>query len=59
MKISCVCGGGGGGGEGEENTISLLCSSPTCRMWYIMCGYTGHFYRGKLPFYHRKLYLVV
>ena len=40
MKISCVCvcvrggGGGGGGGEGEENTMSLLCNSPNCRMWY-------------------------
>ena len=26
---------------------------------YIRCGYTGHFYRGKLPFYHGKLYLAV
>ena len=34
-------------------------SRGICLLDSIRCGYTGHFYRGKLPFYHGKLYLAV
>ena len=39
----------------------IVCSNHnrTDSIVHYRCGYTGHFYRGKLPFYHGKLYLVV
>ena len=52
----------------EENKLLdnlLVMISPhtqsfhAAHIGYTRCGYTGHFYRGKLSFYHGKLYLVV
>ena len=34
-------------------------TSDITQILYIRCAYTGHFYRGKLLFYHGKLYLEV
>ena len=45
---------------GKMSKIVLSTGSPLIFGYGIIrCGYTGHFYRGKLPFYHGKLYLVV
>ena len=34
-------------------------TSDVSKKIYIRCGYTEHFYRGKLLFFHGKLYLEV
>ena len=39
----------------EAGTMNGVCSGLYICLWYHRCGYTGHFYGGKWPFYQGKL----